>query len=248
MQTILCNRIEGLYVPVYHAYVNDDGYYITARPSDVGNITYQTTDEADTLICSLDYADGDDLPWGLINPLRSAGLVYTKGQGVDDDLEDTPDLDPSKLPELSETEVQELLSYLKSRGDIPQHVIDLLKEKIHSETVDSSSTIQQAVAGQFPTKDTHVKCIWQTDAHEEITQVEIQIKDDDITHTIECPDVTEWVISHPYDESWDGMAKAYETKPKIMRALGEVEDDLPFEINWQTVSSGGFIENGEFRV
>lgn len=49
-------------VPVFHSYVNDDGYYITARPSDVGNITYQTTSEADQLLSELGYGDEDDLP------------------------------------------------------------------------------------------------------------------------------------------------------------------------------------------
>lgn len=49
-------------MPVFHSYVNDDGYYVTARPSDVGNITYQTTSEADQLLSELGYEDEDDLP------------------------------------------------------------------------------------------------------------------------------------------------------------------------------------------
>jgi hypothetical protein len=71
-------------------YVNNDGYYITARPSDVGNITYQTSKEAEELLVEIGYEDGDDIPWGVINPLRAAGLVYTNGQGVDDLQEGCP--------------------------------------------------------------------------------------------------------------------------------------------------------------
>ena len=30
----------------------------------------------------------DDLPWGIINPLRSAGLIYTDSQGVNHNQDD----------------------------------------------------------------------------------------------------------------------------------------------------------------
>ena len=75
-------------VPVLHSYVDDDGYYITARPSDVGNITYQVSERAETLFSDLDYRDEDDLPWGITNPLRSAGLIYTDSQGVNHNQDD----------------------------------------------------------------------------------------------------------------------------------------------------------------
>jgi hypothetical protein len=232
-------------MPVFHSYVNDDGYYITARPSDVGNITYQTTKEADQLLSELGYGDEDELPWGIINPLRSADLIYTNNQGVDRDREDAPDLDPSKLPELTESEVQKLLDYFSSRGDIPDHICRQLEEKIESSTEDMLDKVGSRFHSKFPNHPTHVYVTWKSDNQEEINAIEIEIQDENITHYLRMrgggPTVDEWEVEHPYDESWEGMAKAYETRPKIMRALGEINAELPYEITWCDGLHDGFI-------
>jgi len=55
------------------------------------------------------------------------------------------------------------------------------------------------------------------------------------------PSVDEWEVEHSYDESWEGMAKAYETRPEIMRALGEINSELPFEITWCEGLNDGFM-------
>lgn len=113
---------------------------------------------------------------------------------------------------------------------------------------DPSAKIQQAVNEQFPEKDIHAKCIWKTEDYEEIYKIEIKIKDDNIKHLIDCPSVDEWVVYHEYDQSWEGMAKAYETRSEIMRALDRVVDGLPFEINWCSSEVMSSLEDGEYLI
>jgi hypothetical protein len=231
-------------VPVFHSYVNDDGYYITARPSDVGNITYQTTSEADQLLSELGYGDEDDLPWGIINPLRSAGLIYTNNQGVDSLQEDAPDLDPSKLPELTENEIQKLLDYFDSRGDIPDHIYRQLEEKVESSTENMLDKVCSRFHSKFPNNSTKLHVTWKSGEHKEINKIRIEIKDLKITHYLRMyggPSIDEWEVEHSYDESWEGMAKAYETRPEIMRALGEINSELPYEITWCEGLNDGFM-------
>lgn len=113
---------------------------------------------------------------------------------------------------------------------------------------DPPAKIQQAIAEQFPEKETHAKCIWKTEDYEKIHRIEIKIKDDNIKHSIECPSVDEWVVYHEYEQSWEGMAKAYETQPEIMRALDNVVDELPFEINWCGSEVMCSLEEGEYLI
>jgi hypothetical protein len=226
-------------VPVFHSYVDDDGYYITARPSDVGNITYQTTEEAETLLSELDYEDADDLPWGIINPLRSAGLIYTNSQGVDNNQDDAPDLDPTKLPELTDSEIQELLDYFGSRGDISDEVYDKLKEKIESK--DSLlKQIAERIHSKFPSESTYVHVTWSSDDHK-IKEIRTELRDRDITYSVRMtghPTVDEWEIEHPYEENWHGVAKASEHIPKLMNALHEINSELPVEVSYFETSDG----------
>lgn len=128
-------------MPTFKSYVSKEGYYINARPSDIGNVIYQIKSTAEDFVCDLGYEDGNELPWGIVKPLCAAGLVYTNSQGVEDVAGDVPDLDPTRLPELSETEAKQLLSYLEQRSDIPDHVLHQLRSTITTEasaTSDSS--------------------------------------------------------------------------------------------------------------
>ncbi len=230
-------------VPVLHSYVDDDGYYITARPSDVGNITYQLTEGGETLLTDLEYRDEDDLPWGIINPLRSAGLIYTNTQGVDHH-DDAPDLDPSKLPELTEAEVQKLLDYLESRKDISSEIYAQLKEKIESK--DSLlEQIGQRIHPKFPGEETYLHVTWASDAAEhKIKKLRVELIERDVTHTVGMyggSTVDEWEIEHPYGDSWHGAAEASDALPKLMNALGEINSDLPVEIKYYETSTGLFL-------
>jgi|APHM01.1.fsa_nt_gi hypothetical protein len=135
-------------MPTFKSYVNDKGYYIHARPSDTGNITYQTTPETDEFLKKLEYTDNDDLPWGLINPLRAAGLIYTEGQGTGAELDDAPELDPSKLTTMSADEAEKLLSYLQSRGDVPDEIHDQLRDIIEGNKNDNTQKLIDALGSQ----------------------------------------------------------------------------------------------------
>lgn len=187
------------------------------------------------------YGDEDDLPWGIINPLRSADFIYTNNQGVNHHQEDAPNLDPSKLPELTESEIQRLLDYFDSRGDIPDHIYRQLEEKIESSTEDILDKVCSRFHSKFPNDSTYVHVTWKSEEHEAINAID---KDEKITHYLRMrggPSIDEWEVEHSYDESWEGIAKAYETRPKIMRALGDVCSDLPLEITWCEGLHDGFM-------
>ena len=115
-------------MPTLKAYVSKDGYYINARPSDVGNVTYQVDKSIWEFLEKMDYGHESEIEWGLIKPFRLAGLIYTEGGGVDDINDDIPELDPSKLSSLSVEALNELLEYIESRTDLSPTV----KEKIKS--------------------------------------------------------------------------------------------------------------------
>ncbi|ERG93891.1 hypothetical protein, partial [Haloquadratum walsbyi] len=125
-------------MPYFKTYKNDKGNYIHANPPDTGNITYQTTPEAEDFIKQLEYTDGDKLPWGIINPLRAAGLIYTHGQGTGTIPDDTPELDRSELATMSADEAEKLLSYLQSRGDVPDEIYDQLREIVEESEKDDT--------------------------------------------------------------------------------------------------------------
>ncbi len=116
IQTILCNRINSPYVPVYHAYADDDGYFIRARPSDAGNVTYQVEPLAATILEKIGYSDGDDIDWKVIDALRLPSLVDTGDSGTTEDKTPKP-LNGTIADTLSQDDIKQLLAELES---IPQ--------------------------------------------------------------------------------------------------------------------------------
>jgi len=62
-------------------------------------------------------------------------LIYTEGGGVDDIADEIPELDPSKLSELSDDAIETLLEYIESRGDLSPS----LKEKIRAYIIENGS-------------------------------------------------------------------------------------------------------------
>jgi hypothetical protein len=69
--------------PTLNEYTEKDRYYIQARPPEVGHVIYQMTPQTEEFITELGYSDSEDLPWGLINPLKPAGEVYTQETGLE---------------------------------------------------------------------------------------------------------------------------------------------------------------------
>lgn len=223
-------------MPVLHSYVNDDGYYVSARPPDVGNITYQVSEEAEELIKQLGYADDDDLPWGVINPLISAGLVYTEGQGAGQGDSDAPRLNPSELPEMTESEIQELLDYLRSREDVPERVLRLLKEK-SSQRKNAANKMAKQIDGIFPDESTLVDITWDSKGIEsKVDCIEIELTRKNIIHTVSLSErpsgfvVDEWYIRHPKKDTWDEVAEVSESLPKIMNAFSDINSETSLEI------------------
>lgn len=120
--------------PTLNRYTDSRGYYIKARPSNVGNVTYQVTSRTEEFITELGYSDSENLPWGLINPLRAAGEIYTRGTGTEQQNQSAPELSPDSLPELSETEADSLIEYLEDATDVDSNVVNQVEQKINAET------------------------------------------------------------------------------------------------------------------
>lgn len=104
-------------MPTFNAYKEKNGYYIKARPSGAGNITYQTSPTAAELIADLGYDDGDQIPWDVVKPLRLANEIYTEGQGTGDDGP-LPATDPAKLSRGDEEQLASLLDRLLSDASL----------------------------------------------------------------------------------------------------------------------------------
>jgi hypothetical protein len=220
-------------MPVFHSYVNDDGYYITARPSDVGNITYQVRKQAELLLIELGYKDESDIPWGIINPLRSAGYIYTNNQGVDETQDNAPTLDPTRLSEATEKELQALFNYLKSREDIPKSIYKNIKKKAESKE-NLLDEIAKRIHPKFPNQQTRVHVSWASDAHDhKISEIIIELKGEEIEHAISMlggPTVDEWAVSHPYEDSWKGVARVTSSLEKIMKAFYDINSETSVKI------------------
>jgi hypothetical protein len=227
-------------VPTFKSYVSDPGYYINARPSDVGNITYQIDSEAAKFILTLGYENEDELPWGLVKPLRVAGLVYTNSQGVTEDDEGIPGLDPSKLPSLSKNDREELLEYLDGRGDIDNDVLEGFRSQI-ADDKDDAEILAEAIEKRVDESvDVEISRSKSSNGNYGSTTIRIEIEPGFklpsdtrvISHRIgaaSSPGVDEWEVTHNFGEGWQGAAQATEAKIPIMEALDEVSDQFSFD-------------------
>jgi hypothetical protein len=227
-------------VPTFKSYVNKDGYYINARPSNVGNITYQIDPEAAAFVRKLGYDSDDELPWGIVKPLRVAGLIYTNEQGVAADDEGVPGLDPDKLPTLSDTEREKLAAYLDERGDVSAAVRDRFRSLLDTGTSDAD-TLAASLSQKFDTDvEVEIDRRGGTDGDYGATNLDIRYEvanglfgtKHEVTHHISAvssPSVDEWYVSHPYGDDWGGLAEVTEEKITIMETLDEVSDQLSFE-------------------
>jgi len=98
-------------MPVLHRYEDGSGYYIRAKPSGVSTpITYQIHNSVQSFFSDLGYSDGDSVPWGVIQPLRTIGHIYTNGQGLEEG-EDLGNL-TGKIAELDVDGREKLIQYI----------------------------------------------------------------------------------------------------------------------------------------
>ena len=114
-------------MPTLNEYTNDDGYFIRARPSNTGNITYQLKQRGEQIIEKVGYQDGDQIGWQVINALKVPNLVYTGDGGTtDDDI--SVDLDKEEIEALSKEDARRLLDELSSVPRVGDSQTDEIEE------------------------------------------------------------------------------------------------------------------------
>jgi len=114
-------------VPTLNKYSNDDGYYILARPSDSGNITYQLKPRGEQILEKVGYQDGEEIGWQVISALKVPNLVYTGDEGTtDNDI--SVDLDKEEIEALSEEDAKQLLDELSSVPRVGESQTDEIEE------------------------------------------------------------------------------------------------------------------------
>lgn len=114
-------------MPTLNEYTSDNGYYILARPSDSGNITYQLKPRGEQIVEKLDYKHGEEIGWQVINALRVPGLVYTGDEGTTDDNM-IVDLNNEEIDALSEEDARQLLDELSSVPRIGESQMDNIEQ------------------------------------------------------------------------------------------------------------------------
>lgn len=126
-------------------------YYITAKPPDVGYITYQIDPRAVELLTeTFSYSDGDQLSWSLVHPLRQIRDLYTLEEGRPRNA--NPDDESAQrvtVPSLETDEIGELTNYLSQHPDVEGDV-DTFKTRL--ETGDGSYTSVLKRKGYTPTE------------------------------------------------------------------------------------------------
>lgn len=114
-------------MPTFNRYNNETGYYIRARPSDTGNITYQIDPAGEQILEKIGYADGDSLDWEVLKSLRVAGLIHTGDRGVSAE-DPTIDLEKQEIDSLSAEDAEQLLNQLSSTPQVGNSEVSKIRE------------------------------------------------------------------------------------------------------------------------
>ena len=96
-------------------------YYVLARTTRAGNVTYQVHGRAVHFLTEeLGYDDGDQLPWGLVAPLRRIRDLFTLDEGrprpTDPDEHDVSHT--VSMGKLNGSTMERLVEYLRSHPDV----------------------------------------------------------------------------------------------------------------------------------
>lgn len=114
-------------MPTLNEYADEDGYYILARPSDTGNITYQLKPRGEQIVEKVGYHDGDNIGWQVISALKIPNLIYTGEEGqTDDDI--SVDISEKEIDALSEEDAEQLLDELSSVPRVGDSQTEEIKE------------------------------------------------------------------------------------------------------------------------
>ncbi|NUB91167.1 hypothetical protein HT576_09055 [Haloterrigena sp. SYSU A121-1] len=99
-------------MPTINSYVDEEGYYIRARPSGAGNITYKIKDEGNPVVWKHGLRDGDEISWSTIQSFKALGIIYTEESGTLGPDDFKPDPEQLEKTELPESDAEELFGIL----------------------------------------------------------------------------------------------------------------------------------------
>lgn len=105
-------------MPTINRYVDGEGYYIRARPSGAGNITYKIKEKGDPVVWKHGLRDGDEISWSTIQSFKALGIIYTEESGTLGLDDFKPDPEQLEKTELAESEAQELFSIITTQFDL----------------------------------------------------------------------------------------------------------------------------------
>ncbi|QLD90374.1 hypothetical protein HWV07_15550 [Natronomonas salina] len=94
-------------------------YYITAKPPEVGFITYQIDQRAlEYLTETCSYSDGDRLPWAIVHPLRQIRDLYTLDEGHPRSADPEEVEKEISVQSVESVEIETLIQYLSTHPDV----------------------------------------------------------------------------------------------------------------------------------
>lgn len=165
-------------MPTINSYANDEGFYIRARPSNAGNITYKIKEEGNLVVWKHGLRDGDEISWSTIQSFKALGIIYTEQSGTLGPDDFRPDPEQLEKTELTESDAQDLFSIIISQ-------FELTKEE---------RTEIRSILGLSPEMD--VEAIGdriKTDLEEYADSVGLSVRPDRTVVDTEEIDISTWV-------------------------------------------------------
>lgn len=252
-------------MPTVHEYKDGSGYYIYARPSDAGNITYQVTEGAEEFLRNLGCEDEDDLPWGIVKPLRMAEQIYTQSTGVDpliEDSEDIPALHPEKLRKARADERAAVIEFLESRSDISPSTLKKIKAYLGVRSNNFFKQCESIMKSSLEEENFELLQIsveagnigWIMSVTTKINRTEDKVETrlsglagtSGVKHTIRIVEggIDEWVVEHPTELTWDKRGDIALSRAAILNALIEVASSTDFRLGDPTEEFAYFGPGG----
>jgi hypothetical protein len=149
-------------------------------------------------------------------------------------MDDAPELDPSKLATISSDEAEKLLSYLQSRGNVPNEVYDQLREIIRDNERDNAEILVDALESRTRAS---ININVSVEESPEDYDLEIFIRDYDreyfLVHHLYMQEHGGGKESDYYIRRWDtdvsesdieGMIGVHESKLGMMRVIASLDE------------------------
>jgi len=133
-------------MPTFNEYVNEQGYFIRARPYNSGNITYQVKPTAEAILEKLGYEDGDEVNWQTIQALKVPNLIHTGKQGTTDDDVDFRAVRES-IDDLTTEQARTLLKELRSQTTLSNSQSQEIEEILDVQSELQLSRLEENITG-----------------------------------------------------------------------------------------------------